>query len=520
MPQTTLRQKILLIAGSVFFVLVLLELLMRGGGATFFFLQDMRNRASLEAKDAYRILCIGESTTAWGGNDSYPSQLERILKKENPGRQFSVINKGMTSKTTEDILAQLPTYLSKYRPDMVVAMMGINDRGEWVYDNYDPEGGAIKKALRKLRLYKLGRFIYLHCHDKLKNFNARISHQKGQTAAGNPAASFSCGELENDLEKFPSPDPLTAELAYVNLTSCYLGIRECDQAQRIFEAHLTQIPQADVLYNNIGWCRHSMDDFVKAEEMYMNAIRLNPHSVIYYSALGRNYCLQDRYPEAEIAFAKALQEDPQDAIAYYDQGCCYERQKQFEKAETSLRRALEIDGHNFVYILLLAEIYQAEKKYDQAEKFFDEALKMNPEDSELLYAVVDFNKERGRADLANLYLQKANALETQYYLPVTRKNYRKLAELVRQKKIALVAVQYPRREMIPLRNMLAGVENVIFVDNQKIFDDAVISDGYEVYFRDTFSGNFGHCTAKGNRLLAENIAKTIVKEIKGDSHFF
>jgi len=41
----------------------------------------------------------------------------------------------------------------------------------------------------------------------------------------------------------------------------------------------------------------------------------------------------------------------------------------------------------------------------------------------------------------------------------------------------------------------------------------VKSTGYKEVFRDMFSGDFGHCTEKGNRLLAGNIAAVILKEL-------
>jgi hypothetical protein len=46
-----------------------------------------------------------------------------------------------------------------------------------------------------------------------------------------------------------------------------------------------------------------------------------------------------------------------------------------------------------------------------------------------------------------------------------------------------------------------------------VFRDAVRKDSYNEYFRDAIGGDFGHCTDKGNRLLAENIASTILKEV-------
>ena len=34
---------------------------------------------------------------------------------------------------------------------------------------------------------------------------------------------------------------------------------------------------------------------------------------------------------------------------------------------------------------------------------------------------------------------------------------------------------------------------------------------YSKYFSDTFANDFGHCTREGNRLIAENLADTILK---------
>jgi hypothetical protein len=72
------------------------------------------------------------------------------------------------------------------------------------------------------------------------------------------------------------------------------------------------------------------------------------------------------------------------------------------------------------------------------------------------------------------------------------------------------------RGIISLKKIFAdSSKGIIFVDNERIFKDAVKKEGYGAYFIDTFGGDFGHCTEKGNRLLAENIADTILREIFG-----
>ncbi|MEI6632154.1 MAG: hypothetical protein WCL25_06045, partial [bacterium] len=108
-----------------------------------------------------------------------------------------------------------------------------------------------------------------------------------------------------------------------------------------------------------------------------------------------------------------------------------------------------------------------------------------------------------------------NNLRGGYYNPVTINNYHKLKQILDKRGIKLICVQYPVRSIQPLKKIFKDDENIIFVDNEKIFKDAIRKEGYNAYFVDKFGGDFGHCTQKGNRLLAGNIADAILKEIFG-----
>jgi len=78
--------------------------------------------------------------------------------------------------------------------------------------------------------------------------------------------------------------------------------------------------------------------------------------------------------------------------------------------------------------------------------------------------------------------------------------------------VKLVCVQYPLRNIESLKAIFNDKEGMIFVDNRTIFEEALKNGKYEDYFIDKFADVFGHCTKKGNKLLAENIANTIIKE--------
>ena len=61
-----------------------------------------------------------------------------------------------------------------------------------------------------------------------------------------------------------------------------------------------------------------------------------------------------------------------------------------------------------------------------------------------------------------------------------------------------------------MKKLIVSHEGIIFVDNEEVFRKAVERTSYEEYFRDNFAGDFGHCTEKGNKLLAQNIAQVII----------
>jgi len=119
----------------------------------------------------------------------------------------------------------------------------------------------------------------------------------------------------------------------------------------------------------------------------------------------------------------------------------------------------------------------------------------------------------GNLEFAEECVNQAQAIRRSCYKSITINSYRKLKEILDKRSTRLVCVQYPMSSLEPLKKIFGGQEGIVFVDNEKIFKDAVRKDGYRAYFKDIFGGGFGHCTDKGNRLLTENIARVILKEV-------
>jgi acyl-CoA thioesterase I len=76
------------------------------------------------------IVAIGSSSTAGAGASSraasYPSRLAEELKQRFPGRDITVLNRGINGEQTEQMLARFETDVIAAHPDLVLWQVGTN----------------------------------------------------------------------------------------------------------------------------------------------------------------------------------------------------------------------------------------------------------------------------------------------------------------------------------------------------------------------------------------------------------
>ena len=399
---TPFAHKAVLIPLGLFLAVIILEVGLRLGGFIFLSLQEHRNKVSIQRKDTYRIMCLGESTTA----GQYPIFLQEELDKYNTGIEFSVIDKGVVAVDTSFILDKLVSNIDTYNPDMVITMMGSND----IKYPHIPYGVITTEDeqpfLNSIRIYKLARLLWR---------DIVVMVRKQNTAKDKVQTSF---KKNTSQKQEPANQP-------------------AESGPQKNSAHIEQ----GLFYQDKG-------QLVQAEDSFKKAIELKPNSDWAYSELGWFYRSQGKFTQAEDLFKKAIELNPQNDWAYAS----------------------------------LESIYM----------------------------------ETGDLELAKQYGQKASELRLSYYVQTVAGNYHKLKDILDKRGITYVCVQYPVRSIEPLKKIFHGDEEVIiFVDNEKIFKDALIQGKYTDYFIDSFGGDFGHCTDKGNRLLVKNIANAILKEVFG-----
>jgi len=396
-------------------------------------------------KGTYRILCLGESTTA----NQYPVFLEKTLNRRHTGLTFSIIDKGVVATDTPTILRRLKENLAVYRPDMVIAMMGVNDRRIAYCEDISD---ADTSLFQHYKTYRLVQWLY-----------------------------------DRFSRKFHRTPPLQGERNRV-----YVGLGQRYRVQGRFS---------------------------EAEASFKKAIELNPNDDKAYLEFGRYYRARGRFSEAEASFKKAIELNPNDDRACVDLGQHYRAQGRLSEAEALYNKTVEINPQNELAYIELGWIYRLQGKLSQAESVFKKGIELElPHnrvyDDRACVALSALYEAMGKPDLAKEYIEKAERLRSRTSSPITVHNYLKLKGILDQKGIRLVCMQYPMRSVEPLKNIFQNKErDVVFVDNEKLFKDAVEKDGYGTYFQDAFGGDFGHCTAKGNKLLAENIANVILTEV-------
>ena len=123
MIKTKIKHKIGLIVFGIFLTLIILEIELSATGFVLYSLQREGNNIA-EDKNEYRILSLGESTTAdlFNGESSWPTELERILNNRSSVIKFEVFNEGISGTTSPRILNELEKNLHKYKPGMIIVM--------------------------------------------------------------------------------------------------------------------------------------------------------------------------------------------------------------------------------------------------------------------------------------------------------------------------------------------------------------------------------------------------------------
>jgi hypothetical protein len=141
-------------------ILISTEIVLRFSGFVLTMPSESKNKILSDDANKFKILALGESTTAdyfsAKSLGSWPRLLEEKLRQA--GVNARVYNEGLGGTSSAMILSKLPSYLDHYQPDLVISMMGINDSSSLHYD--DSILYHLNSKISQLRILKLLKWIF------------------------------------------------------------------------------------------------------------------------------------------------------------------------------------------------------------------------------------------------------------------------------------------------------------------------------------------------------------------------
>lgn len=167
-----------------------------------------KTNSALSTHTQIKILCIGESTTVWGGEDSYPSILQRKLESRF-GDKYQIINKGLPGANTHKILKELPLFLEEVQPQLVVVMTGINDYWATIDKDSPVWQRSLESMSRYLMLAKLAR-------------NILVNIEYGKKTDIEMSKAADCGGHNTEIKKFIKEAELIKKSGDIKKTVEYL----------------------------------------------------------------------------------------------------------------------------------------------------------------------------------------------------------------------------------------------------------------------------------------------------------
>lgn len=468
------KNKILKIFLGVIFSVVILELLFRLLTFTFYYSKEKKNKVKVNSSNICTILCLGESVTfGFGNKDSYPAQLEQILNQSSEKIKYTVINKGIVSVSLEYLMNLVDQFLIDYKPNIVVAMLGLND-GSVAY--YKDINYVDKQLFDFLKVYKFTKLLLMNVKDKYLN---KVVYSRDYI-------SFLRGKIKEN--------PKESKL-YFELGNALFFFDDLEESKKMIMKSMELNNKDVATYMVLSLINVRLSLFKEAEKILFEAKTKFPNKKIISFKLAQLYINLERFNEAEKELVTCYENNPNSDLAAIELGWFYYLKGEVEKAEKFLEKPLIKDKKNDKAYVVMGDFYLKEKKVELAKEFYKKAVSLNK------------NNSLARSKLRDIgnYV-KINLSEQSYY------HYIRLKDKLDRKGIKLVCMSYPMRSIEPIKKMFKEENNIIFVDNEKIFKDAVCQEGDGAYFVDMFAGDFGHCTSKGNRLISENLANVLKKE--------
>lgn len=486
-------KKILLFLFSAFFCLMITEGLLQ---LMRVFIRENKNSIQKIGENDFVILTLGESTTAAGGEDSWPSQLQVLLTQKFPDKKINIINKAIIGTNSTVLVGNLENQIKELHPHIIISMVGINDL--YLSSNINTEFVPNLKELGNeettfwdsLILPRLSRITIVQFKKtlfKIKNISFNTDAEE-------------INEIGNTL-RLNKNFPL---------------------AEEFLKRSISLEPKNTWFSITLSWLYQDMGRYKEAEELLIKSISIEPMNSDSYIELGNFYRARGEYESSEKQYQKALTINPQSSWALLEYGNWFTDQQQFEMAKEMFTKAAEFgkDPNSINALVALGNIERSLQHYSSARNYYKEAIKRQSDNKLALLELKALERLEQSKITEETPVDSGIEIDD-FFHPKTQENYRRLLQIGQAHDISIIAVEYPLRNPLALETLIKDIQKkeklsieIKTVENFSTFRDAMKEKKYSDLFSDQFGGEFGHTTYEGGALLARNILNTLLETKK------
>lgn len=453
------------LAGLVLF-LVILEICLRVVGSVYSHLSESDTGST--DKGQVTILTIGDSVTFGIGAPtgfSYPAQLEAIIKKEVPDKNYTVINRGRPGQNSAQILSRAEGWLRQFKPALVTILIGAQNQV-----NYFGFHDYLKQTDTGRRGFFLRSYDLL---DKIRiyRFVSRLVRKQSS-----PGAVL---HLEDNNKRAVN---LSGEV----LTS---------------GAHDSEIGVDAASGCTIGTNHRERGDFEAMQQAIVQASQTRDIDAACYNIVGSMYKDKNLNDQAVTWFKRGIYKDPGNFNNYEEIGWLYNAKKNPQEALTWFKKGFAQARPDTLHAQCYIGIAQAFSDSDDIEggiAFFNQEEERRANGDRKLRTLV--------SDYLSMFKNKRDSTEIHRWIEA---DIKQLVELCGRYNAQIVLQNYPAEPKVNyIYREVAAELNLPFVDHQGIFEKYIINGkrSDEVFVPD------GHPNRKGYAMMAKNLW-TVVKEV-------
>jgi predicted CXXCH cytochrome family protein len=157
---------------------------------------------------------------------------------------------------------------------------------------------------------------------------------------------------------------------------------------------------------NIGLIYAELGRFPEAEAQYHTAMRLQPSFIPAFVNLADIYRMEGRDADGETLLRSALEISPESGDVYHALGLLLVRQNKIPEAMDAFEQSVRLSPDNARYSYVYAVALNDTGKKSESIRVLKEAHERHPGDRELLYALINFNREIGDIPAAVEYAEE------------------------------------------------------------------------------------------------------------------